>query len=59
MRSASFEVCWSPSTTAIATLSRSSSMVFTSSVVLPEPGLETRLSAKMPRSSKARRLASA
>ena len=34
-------------------------MVFTSSVVLPEPGLDTRFSAKMPRSARRWRLAAA
>ena len=56
MRSASFEVCWSPSTTATGSRPASSSIVRTSSVVLPEPGLDTRLSAKMPRSASVARL---
>ena len=59
MRSASCEVCWSPSITA-----RGSSgcccckarMVAHSSVVLPEPGLETRLSARTPWAWKCARL---
>ena len=38
---------------------RSASIVRTSSVVLPEPGLDTRFSAKMPRSARARRFCAA
>ena len=56
MRSASKLVCWSPSITATASVPASASMVRTSSVVLPEPGLDTRLSAKMARSASQRRL---
>jgi len=51
MRSASFVVCWSPSITATesrASRARKRSIVAHSSVVLPEPGLETRLSASTP-----------
>jgi len=46
--SASFEVCWSPSITMIGNLCFKSAIARTSSEVLPEPGLETKLSAKMP-----------
>jgi len=45
--------------TAIRVLSLSRAMVRVSSAVLPEPGLDTRLSAKMPCSAKWLRLADA
>ncbi|MNL87586.1 hypothetical protein D3C87_2168120 [compost metagenome] len=48
MRAASFDVCWSPSMTPIASLSFSALIVRTKRLVLPEPGLETKLRAKMP-----------
>src|SRR6266446_269069 len=44
----SFEVCWSPSITLIGKRCFKSAIVRTSSDVLPEPGLETRLSVKIP-----------
>ena len=37
---ASLSVCWSPSITASGSLPFSALMLFTSSVVLPEPGLD-------------------
>ncbi len=49
MRSASLAVCWSPSITATGVCAGSARRVRTSSVVLPEPGLETRFRPRMPR----------
>ena len=59
MRSASNEVCWSPSTTATGVRPPHCSIVRTSSVVLPEPGLDTKFSANTPRSAKWRRFSAA
>ncbi len=58
IRSASFEVCWSPSITASG-CAPSAAMVRQSSVVLPEPGDDTRFTASTRRSASARRLRAA
>lgn len=57
MRAASFTVCWSPSITAHGTLSFRRIKVSVSSVVLPEPWLETKVEYQLIAGSKARAVA--